>query len=139
MVGLIAACAKPPKPVEDLHGQEDLSAYAFSQIEGRRDGDVLNAQARFSDGQSPLAVELHFTVGMPTRLQSGRWNWMHDGRLMSGSVTERSVMFLGGQNGPPSLGGSFDLLDESGVPAYRIAIPTTELESILPSARRTSH
>jgi len=55
-----------------------------------------------------------------------------DGRLTSGTVTEQSVMFLGGQDGPPSIGGRFDLLDPTGVAKYRITIPTTELRVKLP-------
>ena len=41
-------------------------------------------------------------------------------------------MFLGGQDGPPSIGGRFDLLDLSGVAEYRITIPTSELKTKLP-------
>ena len=41
-------------------------------------------------------------------------------------------MFLGGQDGPPSIGGSFDLLDPAGVGKYRVTIPTTELKVKLP-------
>lgn len=40
-------------------------------------------------------------------------------------------MFLGGQDGPPSIGGSFDLRDGTGAAAYRITIPTTELKTKL--------
>ena len=50
---------------------------------------------------------------------------------MSGTVTERSVMFLGGQDGPPSIGGRFDLHDATAAAAYRITIPTTELKTKL--------
>ena len=41
-------------------------------------------------------------------------------------------MFLGGQDGPPSIGGRFDLLDPKGAATYRITIPTTELREKLP-------
>ncbi len=41
-------------------------------------------------------------------------------------------MFLGGQDGPPSLGGKFDLLNPAGIAVYRITIPTTELKNKLP-------
>ena len=54
------------------------------------------------------------------------------GHLSGGNVAARSVMFLGGQNGPPSIGGSYDLLDTHGVERYRIYIPTTELETRVP-------
>jgi hypothetical protein len=124
---LLAACAAPKPPVESLSG-EDLSAYTLAQVRGTRDGDRLDAEAKFVSGASALTVEMRFAVGTPTRLSSGRWRWSGDGHQGSGSVAERSVTFLGGQMGPPSMGGRFDLLDPSGTPKYRITIPTTELK-----------
>ena len=129
---LMTACARPPQPpVEDLSGRENLSSYTLRQVRGTRDGDRLDAEATFGDGRSILTVEMRFAIGAPTKLESGRWKWNRDGRLMSGTVTERSVMFLGGQDGPPSIGGRFDLHDAIGVAAYRITIPTTELKTKL--------
>ena len=130
---LLAACARPPRPpVEDLSGHENLSSYTLGQARGTRVGDRLDAEATFGDGSSTLTVDMRFAIGAPTKLESGRWQWTRDGRLMNGTVTERSVMFLGGQDGPPSVGGRFDLHDASGTAAYRITIPTTELKQKLP-------
>jgi hypothetical protein len=109
-----------------------LSAFTLGQVRGTRDGDRLDAEAEFTDGSSMLTVKMSFTIGAPTKLKSGRWQRIHDGGLTGGSVTERSVMFLGGQDGPPSIGGRFDLLDPAGVAKYRITIPTTELKIKLP-------
>ena len=86
-------------------------------------------------GSSMLTVEMHFAVGAPTKLKSGQWQWTRDGRVNSGVLAERSVMFLGGQDGPPSVGGRFDLLDLAGTAAYRINIPTTQLKMRLPFKR----
>jgi hypothetical protein len=131
---LLAACARPPQaPVQDLRGRENLSAYKLQQVLGTRDGDRLDAQARFSDGTANLIVDLHFAVGAPTKLTSGQWRWT---AARTGTVAERSVMFLGGQSGPPSLGGRYDLLDTNGVAAYRITIPTTVLTKKLPGVLR---
>ena len=128
----MAACAKPPQPpVEDLSGRENLSSYTLKQVRGTRVGDRLDAEASFDNGSSTLTVDMRFAIGVPTKLQSGQWRWARDGRLMSGTIAERSVMFLGGQNGPPSIGGRFDLRDTAGVAAYRITIPTTELKAKL--------
>jgi hypothetical protein len=128
----MAACARPARPpVEDLSGRENLSSYTLGQVRGTRVGDRLDAQATFSDGSSTLTVEMRFAIGTPTKLESGRWQWTRDGRLLSGTVAERSVMFLGGQDGPPSIGGRFDLRDAAGAAAYRITIPTTELKQKL--------
>jgi hypothetical protein len=127
---LLSSCAKSAKPpVEDLSGRENLSAFALEEMRGTRDGDRLDAEAKFGDGSSTLTVTMRFAIGSPTRLESGRWQWMMgDGRLASGTVAARSVMFLGGQDGPPSVGGRFDLLDLTGAAEYRIIIPTTELK-----------
>jgi hypothetical protein len=103
----------------------------LEQVRGTRAGDRLDAQATFGDGSSTLTVDMRFAIGAPTKLESGRWQWTRDGRLLSGTVTERSVMFLGGQDGPPSIGGRFDLLDPTGAATYRITIPTTELREKL--------
>ena len=136
MIVFMTACAKPPKaPVEDLTGREKLSSYALGQVRGTRDGDRLDAEATFADGSSTLRVELRFVIGSPTRLSSGRWQWTRDGSLANGVVAERSVMFLGGQDGPPSIGGRFDLLDPTGTAEYRITIPTTELKVKLPHGK----
>jgi hypothetical protein len=133
VIVLMAACGRPPRaPVEDLSGHENLSSYTLGQVRGTRAGDRLDAEATFSDGSSTLTVSMRFAIGAPTKLESGRWQWTRDGRLMSGTVAERSVMFLGGQDGPPSIGGRFDLSDANGTTAYRITIPTTELRQKLP-------
>jgi len=127
------ACATPPKPpVEDLSGRENLSLFTLAQLRGTRNGDRLDAEAKFEDGSSTFTVEMRFVIGTPTRLQSGRWQRTRGSALTSGSVAERSVMFLGGQDGPPSIGGRFDLLDPSGAAEYRITIPATELKTKLP-------
>ena len=132
LIVLIAACARPPRPpIEDLTGRENLSSFTLGQVRGTRNGDRLDAEAKFGDGSSTITVEMRFAIGSPTKLVSGQWQWMRDGRLMSGAVAERSVMFLGGQDGPPSIGGRFDLLDPAGAAAYRITIPTTELKTKL--------
>ena len=130
----LPACAGPPRPlIEDLRGHENLSSYALQQIRGTRDGDRLAADANFGDGSSTLTVKMTFAVGVPTKLKSGQWQWTRDGHVSSGMLAERSVMFLGGQDGPPSLGGRFDLLDPAGNGEYRINLPTTQLKVKLPS------
>lgn len=130
---LVASCVRPPKPpVEDLSGRENLSSFTLRQVRGTRDGDRLDADAEFADASSTLTVEMRFRIGSPTTLQAGRWRWTREGRITGGTVAERSVMFLGGQDGPPSVGGRFDLLDTAGVARYRITIPTTELKTKLP-------
>jgi len=130
MVVLIAACSRPAIPLlEDLNARENLSAYRIEQVRGTRDGDKLDAEATLGDGTSQLTLEMHFAIRTPTTiLTSGTWQWNRDGVTRTGDLAERSVMFLGGQDGPPSVGGRFDLLDSSGLHAYRVNIPTTQLK-----------
>lgn len=128
---LAAGCKAPPPAVQDLSGRQDLSQFKLHAIAGTRDGDRLHAQALFSDSSSMLMLDLQFAIGSPTRLEAGTWRWTRSGQVSSGAVAERSVTFLGGQDGPPSIGGTLDLLGADGAPHYRVIIPTSELKNRL--------
>jgi hypothetical protein len=124
---LLAGCGRSERrPLEDLSGHEDLSGFKIQSIRGVRDGDRLAAQAVVSDSSSILTLDLHFAIGSPTTLESGTWRWSRPGGLLNGTVSARSVTFLGGQDGPPSIGGTFDLAgaDDS---KYRVNLPLTVL------------
>lgn len=130
LVVLLVACGESKRlAVQDLASHEYLSSFTLHSLAGTRDGDRLHAQAIFSDSSSILTVELHFAIGSPTTLESGVWRWSRSGQLLSGSVASRSVTFLGGQDGPPSIGGTFDLLGADGVARYRVNIPVTQLKT----------
>ncbi|MBK5295232.1 MAG: hypothetical protein JJE04_26595 [Acidobacteriia bacterium] len=121
---ILHACARQPaKPVEDLGGGQDVSQFTLTSLKGTRNGDRLDLKAVYSDGSGHMTVELHFRVTPPTRLESGTWTGLGN----EGSVRERSSTFLGGQNGPPSIGGRFDLLAPDGQPLYRVTIPLQPL------------
>ena len=124
---LLASCAGPKQPVEDLSGRENLSLFKLQSLRGTRDGDRMQAQAMFSDSSSILALEMNFAIGSPTKLESGSWRLTRNGQVLSGSVAGRSITFLGGQDGPPSIGGSFDLIGSDGAAKYRVRIPVTQL------------
>ena len=115
------------KPVENLVAGHDVSRFRLTSIRGIRDGDQLDVRAVYGDGTAELRVALRFRVGVPTRLENGTWTGFASG----GSVRERTVTFLGGQSGPPSLGGRFDLLGPDNVPRYRISIPLQPLRDRL--------
>jgi len=107
---LLAGCARSSAPLlRDLSGREDLSRFKVHSASGIRDGDHLTAQVLISDSSSILTVNLRFAVGSPTTLESGDWQWSRPGNRLQGIVSARSVTFLGGQDGPPSIGGTFDL------------------------------
>lgn len=126
---VLAGCQRPdPKPVEDLSGGRDLSRFVLTSIRGTRDGDRLDVRVEFNGlAGELLRVDLRFTIGVPTSLKSGTWTGFGTG----GGVRERSVTFLGGQSGPPSIGGRFDLAAPDGSPRYRVSIALQELKTKL--------
>jgi hypothetical protein len=126
---LLAGCGGSKHPaVQDLSGREDLSLFTLHAMHGTRDGDRLQTLATFSDSSSILTVEMRFAIGSPTKVESGTWRWSRNNQLQSGSVAARSVTFLGGQDGPPSIGGTYDLAGSDNTALYRITIPVTELK-----------
>ena len=137
---VLAACAHSTRrPLEDLSGHEDLSRFTLQSVHGVRDGDHLAAQVLISDSSSILTLNLHFAIGSPTTLQSGDWRWSRPGRLLNGTVSARSVTFLGGQDGPPSIGGTFDLTGADGS-MYRVTVPLTVLpRSFRPATSSQQH
>lgn len=124
---MLGSCAhRNQPPLQDLSAHEDLSRFKIQSVRGVRDGDRLNVQVLISDSSSILTMDLHFAVGSPTTLASGNWEWSRPGGLLMGTVGARSVTFLGGQDGPPSIGGTFDLTAAAGS-MYRVTLPLTEL------------
>jgi hypothetical protein len=125
---LLAGCSREPaKPVEDLGGGQDVSRFAITSLQGTRDGERLDVRAVYGDGSRELTVDFRFKVGPRTRLESGAWR----GLTGEGGVSERSVTFLGGQSGPPSIGGRFDLIGPDNRALYRVTIPLQPLEDRL--------
>jgi hypothetical protein len=125
-------------PLQDLSGHEDLSRFTVQSVRGVRDGDHLAAQVLVSDSSSILTLELHFAIGSPTTLDSGEWRWSRAGSLLNGTVSARSVMFLGGQDGPPSIGGTFDLTGADNA-TYRVTLPLTVLPRAIIQRNPTTH
>lgn len=129
---LLGACGGAKHPaLEDLSGREILSFFKLSPVSGTRDGDRLDARAMFTDSSSIRTVDLRFVIGSPATLERGTWHWARNNVQSNGTVVARSVSFLGGQDGPPSIGGRFDLLGPDGAARYRITIPVTELKTHL--------
>jgi len=136
---LLIGCAHSERrPLQDLSGGEDLSRFTIQSVRGVRDGDRLAAQVLISDSSSILTLDLHFAIGSPTTLESGDWRWSRPGRLLNGTASARSVTFLGGQDGPPSIGGTFDLrVADSAM--YRVDLPLTVLPRVIIERNPTAH
>lgn len=126
---ITSSCGSPAlSPVEDLAGaQPDVSRLVLQSLQGTRDGDRLEVLALYGDETRRLRVNMHFKVTPPTKLETGTWT----GLTEDGTVRERSVTFLGGQSGAPSIGGRFDLVGPDERPLYRITIPLQELKQPL--------
>jgi hypothetical protein len=122
-----------------MSGRQNLSRFALHAVHGVRDGDRMAVQVLISDSSSILTLDLHFAIGSPTTLASGTWRWSLPSGLLEGAVSSRSVMFLGGQDGPPSIGGTFDLTGANGH-AYRVTLPLTALpRSFRPATSNPQH
>jgi len=135
---IIASCTPADKrPLRSLTGKEDLSRFTIQSVHGLRDGDHLAAQVVISDSSSILSLDLHFAVGSPTTLESGTWRWSRPSGLLNGTVSARSVTFLGGQDGPPSIGGVFDLT--GAFSTYRFTLPLTALPRAIIPRTSTNH
>jgi len=115
-------------PVQNLKGGQDVSRFVLTSFRGTRDGDRLDVRAMFGDGGgASIRVDMHFIIGVPTRLESGAWLGLGG----AGGVRELSVTFLGGQSGPPSVGGRFELIGTDSGARYRVTIPLQELKNKL--------
>jgi hypothetical protein len=133
----LTACDAPKQPsVEDLTHREDLSEVRMMRLRGTRDGATLDAEAMFSGRSMMLTIRMRFAIGIPTTLMSGTWLRTRPPMgVETGSISARSVSFLGGQGGSPSVGGTFDLLDAAGARRYRVVIPLLELRDRLEPQR----
>ena len=124
---LLAGCARQHAAIERVRDDSPVGQYHLQGVTGVRDGDQLQAKAVFSDKDSVLTLDMHFKIGVPTKLATGSYQWKQSNRTIEGAVTSNSVTFLGGQNGPPSIGGVFELRGADGQPVYKVRIPTTEV------------
>ena len=120
-------CGPGELKIETLPEGKALDGYRVESVSGVRDGDKLEARVLLVSGSDRLEMQLRFRIGVPTRLERGRYRWSQGGEIMEGTVSEKSVTFLGGQSDRPNLGGVFDLRSPDGVPQYRVRLPTVEV------------
>ncbi len=114
--------------IENLQEKNTLTDYQMISLAGRRDGDRLPVRLVFEAPPSHLRMDLLFSIGVPTRLESGQYRWEQQDEVLEGRVRASSVTFLGGQSDNPNLGGVFQLLSASGDPIYQVKLPTSEVK-----------
>ena len=124
LVLLFGGCANNDEPgldelVNDLYQPRIVTNY---QVSGKRDGATTQAFIIFQlENNERLQLELEITYNPVPVLQSGYWK-INGKESSSGSVQAKSLKFLGGQGEGPSLGGQFQLEDNS-QPRFRVFIP----------------
>ena len=109
---------------------QQLKEYHLKSFTGIRDGDKLGCELVVADHQDTLTMLMRFQIGVPPRLESGTYVWFRrNAPLIEGTVKAESVIFQGNQNGPPSLGGTFQLVSKDvGLDLYQVKLPATLMD-----------
>ncbi|MCL4401605.1 MAG: hypothetical protein M1436_02925 [Acidobacteria bacterium] len=128
LVSLVAvSCQNGSRPtIQRIRDGQALRSYRLRSMAGVRDGDSLRAQVVFVSNNSILTMDMQFRIGVPTRLEYGKYRWDQGNQSAQGTVAAKSVTFLGGQPDRPSLGGIFELQSRE-VGLYEVTVPTGEL------------
>jgi len=107
---------------------QSLSTYRLKSLTGIRDGENLGTELVLGDQQANLTMQLRFKIGVPTKLESGSYTWQQPGAPQTqGIVKADEVIFQGGQDGPPSVGGTFELIVANNVALYQVKVPATPI------------
>jgi hypothetical protein len=124
---VLAACQSSKLSIRRTRDSQELSSYKLQSLTGIRDGDKLLSEAVIGDNTGTLTMQMKFQIGVPTRLETGNYVWQKkDLPQTQGVIRASSVIFLGGQNGPMSLGGSFQLIAND-LPLYDVKMPATNV------------
>src|SRR5436190_1930484 len=91
--------------------EQELTAYRIRSLTGLRDGDKLGIELVVADRQDTLTMQMKFQIGVPPTLEAGNYVWLRKYvPPIQGVIKANAVTFQGNQNGPPSLGGTFQLV-----------------------------
>ena len=131
---LLSSCAPGGLKVEPIDQEGESPPYKWGSLTGIRDGDILETNAVLVSGQKNLKMTMRFRIGVPTNLEWGRFLWLKEGEISKGTITERSVTFLGGQSDQPSIGGIFELIPDEGSIRYKVRLPTRQLTRPCPAS-----
>jgi hypothetical protein len=124
----LVGCQTHKLSIRRTRDGQELGTYRLRSLTGIRDGDKLLSEAVMGDDLGTLTMQMKFQVGVPTRLESGNYTWLKkDAPQIRGTIRADAVTFQGGQDGPPSLGGAFQLINND-VPLYEVRMPSTRME-----------
>jgi len=125
---LVSACAKQEFRFERIDRDPPVALPLILEgFSGLRDGAIVNAEARFAGGSDSVTMSLKVFLRPPAEFQSGTYQGIVDGKMVSGSVDCPSLTFQGGQTALPTVGGTFILKGDGGAPLFRVNIPATQL------------
>jgi hypothetical protein len=132
----LLACQNAKLTLRRTRDGQELSSYRLRSVTGTRDGDKLFSEVVVADNSGTLTMRMKFQIGVPIRLETGDYVWQRTGApQIQGSVRAETVIFQGGQDGPPSLGGSFQLIAND-LPLYDVRVPSTPMDTGKNSAPR---
>ena len=129
----IVACQEANKlTIRRTRDNHEMGSYRVRSLTGIRDGEKLACTLVLGDKDGSLTMVMKFQVGVPTKLESGRYTWTRtDAReALEGTITAGAVSFQGGQDGPPSLGGTFELVGKDvDISLYQVKVPVTRMDA----------
>jgi hypothetical protein len=109
--------------------QQMLKDYRLRSLTGIRDGDRLGCELVVTDHQDTLTMQMKFQIAVPPRLETGTYLWQRkDAPQIRGNIKAESVTFQGNQNGPPAIGGTFQLVSDD-VDLYQVKVPATLMDA----------
>jgi hypothetical protein len=108
---------------------QTLSTYRLKSLTGIRDGDNLGTELVVGDKDGTLTMQMRFKIGVPPKLESGTYVWQQPGAPQTqGTVKADAVIFQGGQNEGPTVGGTFELVAANDVSLYQVKLPATHVD-----------
>lgn len=124
---MLGGCTHNDEPMLDewVNGVYQLRTVSEYQVSGKRDGARTQVSIIFELGSGErLQLELEVVYNPTPVLRSGHWS-IEGRQAGSGVVKAESLTFLGGQGEGPSLGGRFQLYENSpaGRPRFRAVVP----------------
>ena len=121
---LLAGCANSDYRFERVDGDQAISIpMKFDSLYGARDGEIVTAEARFSNGDDSAQMNIRLYLAPPAEFVSGTYRITTGGKTVEGMVECLSLDYQGGQAAVPSVGGRFVLK-----PGYRVTFPSTPIK-----------